>query len=149
MEDVEGCMGTGPTPLATGALAERPDRCAVAQDSLPPVAQYVDAVLGASHPVAAEMQLLAVANLSAAARAQQAERQRLVEVRLPYVLSEHVYIVTSTVSVSSSIGLGPIRDVEAAHPLAPFLLLPVLLSLVPSIVLAFNPLQLVIYLKHK
>ena len=103
--------------LATGALAERPDRCAVAQDSLPPVAQYVDAVLGASHPVAAEVQLLATGNLSAAARAQQAERQRLVEVRLPDVLSEHDCIVTSRTILSSSCGLGPM-DVEAAHPLA-------------------------------
>ena len=62
---------------------------AVLQDSLTPVHQYVEAVLGPEHPVAMEMRQLAAANESPAIRAARAEKQRVMEVRTGHLTSKH------------------------------------------------------------
>ena len=54
--------------------------CGLLQDTLTPVHQYVEAVLGPGHPVAAEMRELSAANESPAVRAARVEKQRVMEV---------------------------------------------------------------------
>ncbi|KAK9815884.1 hypothetical protein WJX72_011277 [[Myrmecia] bisecta] len=58
------------------------------KDSLLPTSEYISATLGAEHPVAASMAELAEANLSPAAKAARAEKQRLLEAELAAALLE-------------------------------------------------------------
>jgi len=50
------------------------------QDTLTPLHQYVEAVLGPGHPVSAELGQLAAANESPAVRQARLEKQRVMEV---------------------------------------------------------------------
>ena len=72
----------------------------VLQDSLTPVHQYVEAVLGAGHPVAMEMGQLAAANESPAIRAARAEKQRVTEARTMTVVFHVIFACLSMFEVS-------------------------------------------------
>ena len=53
------------------------------QDTLTPLHQYIEAVLGPGHPVSAELGQLAAANESPAVRQARLEKQRVMEVSGP------------------------------------------------------------------
>lgn len=66
-----------------------PHQCAVraVQDSLTPLANLLEVVLGPGHVIAQYSRELAVANMSAAARQAQQDAERKVQVRLVQVYS--------------------------------------------------------------